>query len=1031
MGSYMKQIWLFRFPCLGTAIAVIGLLSISIGCVEKKMSVKEAKAVTVSMETAPFEPPPRRIGDILDVLDQPGVFDQTVTRRYREEADTPAPTKGDDAGKAEFFYKRGRAANHLGRSRQALEDFRAAHQYSAVGERHYPRLLFNLGSLEALFGDVDKAIVLTEESLTLKPRIRNYAKLVKYHGRKGDFKAVQESLDAGMELAAKMTRKAGKSQTKRLGLTAQINGIQAQYFSSRGQHTQAEIYLRKRLDTLLQMVDRNPRIGINARLDLSTNLRKQRRLIEAEIEVRKALKEALGLGGLTGDYTARAIIILGKVIFKQNRFAEAEKLARAAIRIMEQSGMPPDAFSVIKARQFLISTLSSQADHAGAVQEYDQTLKMLEKNSYQHRLLVLKPEALLSLLKVGRVDEASHYIDKSYPILRERFGETHRKTAIRLGLRAMARYYHGQIAPAYDDFQTALPIIQKKNFGQDKGVPRAIAESYLQLLMDIRGTNLESQKQIKAASQAFKLADRLRGRTVQSAITAVSARLSGLEPELADLARKEQDLSQRMDAMQDILFDVLAMPSSANQQATLADLRSQLNTLSRARQAFLDEIEIRYPKYFELRRPGARGIGSVKKSLRAKEALIAIYPGEQQTFIWAFARTGPVATAVVDINRRELDRKVRDLRRALDPGPVTLGDIPGFDLTRAHDLYRQLLASVKSGWQGADNLIVVAQGPLGRLPFSVLVTDTATSKKVTGELFSEYRQTPWLIREFSITRLPSVSVLTNLRAMPGFETEQATFVGFGDPHFSPATMKKDRDADLTPTLHVRGIRVTQKANLDSGAANSVKLTDLSRLPDTADEIRGIAGSVGADPLKDVILGAEATETKVKSMDLTTRRIIAFATHALVPGDLDGLDQPALALTSPLVTGEPGDGLLTMEEVFRLKLNADWIVLSACNTGAAEGAGSEAVSGLGRAFFFAGARAILVSMWPVETTSAARLTTGIFRHQQADKTLSKAGAVRAAMLELLDSRGMVDAKTGKTVASYAHPIFWAPFITIGG
>ena len=112
------------------------------------------------------------------------------------------------------------------------------------------------------------------------------------------------------------------------------------------------------------------------------------------------------------------------------------------------------------------------------------------------------------------------------------------------------------------------------------------------------------------------------------------------------------------------------------------------------------------------------------------------------------------------------------------------------------------------------------------------------------------------------------------------------------------------------------------------------------------------------------------------------------------------------------------------------MNADWIVLSACNTGAAEGAGSEAASGLGRAFFYAGARAILVSMWPVETTSAAKLTTAIFRKQKEDRVLSRAGAVRASMLELINSRGMVDAKTGKTVASYAHPLFWAPFITVG-
>jgi len=1022
------QLWRNPIPWIA---AVVGLLLIGSGCVEKKMSVKEAKAVTVSMDAAPFEPPPRRIGDILDVLEQPGVFDPDITRRYRELADTSPPEKGDDAVLAAFFHKRGTATSYLGRSRQARDDYRAALQFSSPEDRRHARLLFSLGNLEAQFGDVVKAIALTKESHSIKPRIRNYEKLVKYYSRQGDFKAVQESLDAGLDLSERMTRKAGRRQNKRLGLAAQVNGIQAQFFSSRGQHTQAEIYLRKRLDTLLQMVDRNPRIGINARLDLSNNLRKQRRLIEAEIEVRKALKEALGLGGLTGDYTARAVIVLGKVIFQQNRFHEAEKLARAGLRIMTESGMPPDAFSVIKARQFLITTLSSQGDHAGAVQVYDQTLQLLEKNSYQHRLLALKAGILLSLIKVGRVAEASRYIDKSYPVILARFGETHRKTAIRLGLRGMARYHQGQLVLAYDDFQQALPIIQKKNFGKEKTVPRAIAESYLKLLMDIRETSLESQMGIKAVSRAFKLADRLRGQSVQSAITAVSARLSGLEPELADLARKEQDLSQHIEALQDILFDVLAMPAGTDQQATLTNLRSQLNTLSRARQAFLDEIETRYPKYFELRRPSARGIGTVQKILYADEALIAIYPGEQQTFVWAFSRSGPIKVAVVDMGRRDLDRMVGDLRRALDPGPVRLGDIPDFDLDRAHDLYRRLLVPVKPGWEGAGNLIVVAQGPLGRLPFSVLVTDIGPPKKGGGELFSEYRPTPWLIRQASLTRLPSVAVLTNLRSMPGFKTQKTTFVGFGDPHFSPNPMEKNSAADLPQIMNARGIRVTQKADLDSGDANSVKLDDLSRLPDTAAEIKGIAGSLGADPATDVFLGAQASETKVKAMDLTGKRIIAFATHALVPGDLDGLDQPALALTSPKVTGGTGDGLLTMEEVFRLKLNADWIVLSACNTGAAEGAGSEAVSGLGRAFFFAGARAILVSMWPVETKSAARLTTGIFRHQQADKTLAKAEAVRAAMLDLIDSRGMVDAKTGKTVASYAHPMFWAPFITIGG
>ncbi|MDP6068841.1 MAG: CHAT domain-containing protein [Alphaproteobacteria bacterium] len=127
----------------------------------------------------------------------------------------------------------------------------------------------------------------------------------------------------------------------------------------------------------------------------------------------------------------------------------------------------------------------------------------------------------------------------------------------------------------------------------------------------------------------------------------------------------------------------------------------------------------------------------------------------------------------------------------------------------------------------------------------------------------------------------------------------------------------------------------------------------------------------------------------KGMDLSRIAVLAFATHGLVPGDLNGLLQPALALSSPKVTGSKDDGLLTMGEILGLKLDADWVVLSACNTGSDEGAGAEAVSGLGRAFFYAGTRALLVSNWPVETTSAKTLTTDLFRRHA--KTRRSAGS----------------------------------------
>lgn len=149
------------------------------------------------------------------------------------------------------------------------------------------------------------------------------------------------------------------------------------------------------------------------------------------------------------------------------------------------------------------------------------------------------------------------------------------------------------------------------------------------------------------------------------------------------------------------------------------------------------------------------------------------------------------------------------------------------------------------------------------------------------------------------------------------------------------------------------------------------------------------------------------------------------------GALDGLDQPALALASPAAAGpDGGDGLLTMGEILGLKLDADWVVLSACNTAAAGGAGAEAVSGLGRAFFYAGARALLVSHWPVETTSAKALTTGLFRRQAAEPSLSRAEALRRTMAELIEKGTLVDPETGRAVAAYAHPLFWAPFTIVG-
>jgi CHAT domain-containing protein len=339
---------------------------------------------------------------------------------------------------------------------------------------------------------------------------------------------------------------------------------------------------------------------------------------------------------------------------------------------------------------------------------------------------------------------------------------------------------------------------------------------------------------------------------------------------------------------------------------------------------------------------------------------------------------------------------------------------------------------VAAGWTSAKNLIVVTNGALGTLPLSLLPTAPAQLDAASAPLFAGYRDVPWLARTHAVTMIPSAAALVTLRRLPAASASREKLIGFGDPVFS----KEQEAARRTPDEPIRvsaattrGMPLKLRSSPQLGGVDRAELALLPRLPDTAEELKSIALALNADPSKVLNLGITANEQTVKSANLAKYKIVVFATHGLVAGELEGLTQPALALSAPDVAAVPGDGLLTMEEILGLKLNADWVVLSACNTGAAAGAGAEAASGLGRAFFYAGTRAILVTNWSVHSESARELVTDLFRRQAADPALTRGEALRQAMTSLLDGKGFTDEK-GATVFTYAHPMFWAPYSVIG-
>lgn len=248
-------------------------------------------------------------------------------------------------------------------------------------------------------------------------------------------------------------------------------------------------------------------------------------------------------------------------------------------------------------------------------------------------------------------------------------------------------------------------------------------------------------------------------------------------------------------------------------------------------------------------------------------------------------------------------------------------------------------------------------------------------------------------------------------------------LAWGDPLFNLALASNAKSS----SGEVRKINLTRAATAvdleKEDAKSAIKYADIPALPETRDELMAIAKTLGADASRDLILGNKATRESVlaqnKNGNLAKQRVVAFATHGLMAGDLPNLTQPALAMA-----GTRDDvqnvlaPLLTLEDVLTLKLNADWVVLSACNTAAADGKAEEALSGLARGFFYAGSRSLLVTHWAVDSESAMTLTTETFKNYQSKPTEAKAESLRQAMLTVMSN------------PATAHPTYWAPYALVG-
>ncbi|MEM7566750.1 MAG: CHAT domain-containing tetratricopeptide repeat protein [Pseudomonadota bacterium] len=539
-----------------------------------------------------------------------------------------------------------------------------------------------------------------------------------------------------------------------------------------------------------------------------------------------------------------------------------------------------------------------------------------------------------------------------------------------------------------------------------------------------------------------------------SGLAASARRFAESDRVVRDLLRARQDLVARIDRLNEALSEAYGDPASARAEALIGEVAGAGQALRALDAQLGNRLGTARPAGVVTPEVAARDLRDGEVLVLAQAGFASETDAAIPGLVFALNSEGVLAGALLEGG----DGYVEDARRLVCAaarrtdglcavqeagagaavvalGAQTRGALRprrttprGFDLALAHDLYGRLLGPIEDALEGAEHIVFVGVGALAEMPVHLLTTAPPADEAGAAD----FRSADWLLRRHAVTSLPEVSALRGLRGSGARGSAGAkAFLGIGDPVIGRAPAQSCADPMQMAAATRAGTDAATGDLLREGSVSvdglSVRLAEpdavraLTRLPDTRCELERIVETVGSG---DLMLDAGATEGALKTLDDAGRlgdyRVISFATHGLRAGETGA--EPALVLTPPSVATPRDDGLLTASEVAALDLDADWVILSACNTASAGAEDGQTLTGLAQAFFYAGARSLLVSRWPVVSPAAVRLTTEAFAAMDREPGLGRAQALRLAMLAVID-----DPDSGP---AELDPFYWAPFSLVG-
>jgi len=795
----------------------------------------------------------------------------------------------------------------------------------------------------------------------------------------------------------------------------------AHRYQTEGRHSEAEALYKRAVEARERVLGPEHPDTITSVNNLALLYKDEGRYEEAEPLYKRAFAASEHALGPEHPFTLNTANNLAALYQAMHRYDEAEQIYKRTLEAQERV-LGPDHPQIL----FIIGNLATLYSEQGRLGDAEQ----FQRRALETRERVLGPDHPQTLLSVANL-AALHFRQNDW-------------------LSAAALWRRSTAAIAARTLRGVNDVGQALT-GQAKGEAEQASLQFRALVKAAyRLTPQGGMPDPDLAHEMFKAAQWVQSSEAAQLLTQLAARGAAGNPALAALARERQDLVaewQKGDGLQNAALSQAPEKRDAKAEA---DNTARLAAIDARIKEIDKDLAADFPDYAELVSPAPISIEEIQALLGDDEALVLFLDTEElgsvpeESFIWVVTKSASrwVRSAM---GTPTLGQEVQALRCGLDQTawqgprceqltgqPYTDADrdagkpLP-FDHARAHRLYQALFGQVEDLIKG-KHLLIVPAGPLTQLPFQVLVTAPPAAN-------GDDKSAGWLIRNHAITVLPAASSLKALRRLARPSIAAKPMIGFGNPLLDgpdgayAELARRARDnktcAAIAPVHFASAGEAHGVAQIETrgGLADVSSLRGQVPLPETADELCAVARDVNADA-RDIYLGARATEHVVKRLsesgELAKYRIVQFATHCALPGEIAGNAEPGLIMTPPDTPSREDDGYLTASEIAALKLDADWVILSACNTAAGGALGAQALSGLARAFIYAQARAILVSHWEVNPEATVKLITGAISRLAADKATGRAEAMRQSMLDLIDH--------GK--AEEANPANWAPFVVVG-